>query len=137
MLQITAFPLSLPNQCAIKCWSFSKRTCLPSSARQPAQAEFQRAWEQELLTRLVALNAQRAAEESQCPIRHLRPGYQKKKDEAGKTKPEQTSLALQPGTKNRFCQEASLAKVPRRPPRRHPPLKYPLGWRPVHRAFSE
>jgi hypothetical protein len=48
---------------------------------------------------LVAFNAQRAAEESQGQIRYLRPEYQRKKDEAGNQKPEQSNLALQPGTK--------------------------------------
>jgi len=56
------------------------------------KSEFQRAWEQELLTRIVTLNAQRAAEEANGQIRYLRPEYQKKKDERGRMK--QSSLEI-------------------------------------------
>jgi hypothetical protein len=46
----------------------------------------------DILTRVVALNAQRAAEEASGQIRYLRPEYQK--PAAGGRKPEQSSLAL-------------------------------------------
>ncbi|MEX1118161.1 MAG: hypothetical protein WEB60_05135 [Terrimicrobiaceae bacterium] len=57
-------------------------------------SEFQRAWEQELLTRLVTLNTQRATEESNGQIRYLRPEYQKKKEESGKRKESQSDLDI-------------------------------------------
>jgi hypothetical protein len=48
----------------------------------------------EILTRLVALNATRAAEEATGQIRWLRPEYQRMKDEGGRMKAEQTALGL-------------------------------------------
>jgi hypothetical protein len=51
----------------------------------------------EILTRLVALNAARAAEEATGQIRWLRPEYQRMKDEGGRMKAEQTALALTAG----------------------------------------
>jgi hypothetical protein len=48
----------------------------------------------EILTRLVALNAARAAEEATGQIRWLRPEYQRMKDEGGRMKAEQTALGL-------------------------------------------
>lgn len=51
----------------------------------------------EILTRLVALNAGRAAEEAAGTIRWLRPEYQRPKDEGGRMKDEQTALTLPAG----------------------------------------
>jgi hypothetical protein len=48
----------------------------------------------EILTRLVALNATRAAEEAAGQIRYLRPEYQRMKGEGGGMKEEQTRLGL-------------------------------------------
>ena len=73
-------------------------------------------WEQELLTRLVALNAQRAAEEANGQIRYLRPEYQRKTDSAGRTKPEQSPLALHPPNL-----PSTISNLPSSSPRKKPP----------------
>ena len=82
------------------------------SAFAAMESEFQRAWEQELLTRLVALNAQRATEEANGQIRYLRPEYQRPKDEGGKAKESQTTLEI-PAKENSKC-EMRNAKLPKR-----------------------
>ncbi len=90
-------------------------TPLPDKPADQAEAE------EELLSRLVALNAERAAEEAQGHIRWLRPDYQAL--EATQTtatleaKPEAAAE-----TPNRTCKKAHLAQIHARPGRsRLPP----------------
>ncbi len=73
-------------------------------------SEFQRTWEQELLTRLVALNAQRAAEEANGQIRCLRPEYQNKNAESKKLN--QSPLNLHPAASSKQPSAASKKKAP-------------------------
>ena len=68
----------------------------------------------EILTRLVALNAERAAEEAAGTIRWLRPEYQRQKVEDSKQKPEQTNLQLpaQLATRNPQPSSSPRKKLP-------------------------
>ncbi len=64
----------------------------------------------EILTRLVALNAERAAEESAGTIRWLRPEYQRQKVEGAKQQSEQTNLQL--ATRNPQPSSSPRKKLP-------------------------
>ena len=87
----------IPNPAA----SAAASTTPPAPAAQAStRAESQRAWEQELLTRLVALNAQRAAEEATGHIRYLRPEYQRRKDSGFRSQEAQSPLNLNPDQTN-------------------------------------
>ncbi len=83
-------------------------------ARAPVTT-FERELDQEILRRLVALNAERAAEEAAGTIRWLRPDYQRQKVEGAKPKPEQTNLPL----------PAQLATRNPQPPSSSPRKKLP------------
>ena len=109
-----------PHSCgAGGCAAIAQREALPndlpSAPPQECGGSSKDAFEQELLTRLVALNHERAAEEKRGHIRYLRPDYQNP-TAANPPAEEQPSLA---GT------EASSPKSPISNPQS--PLQWPTG----------
>ena len=80
-----------PHSCgASECESIEKREALPNDVPFTPPQECGGSFEDELLTRLVALNHERAAEEKRGLIRYLRPDYQNPTSAA--SQPIQTTL---------------------------------------------